>query len=208
MKACALMSDGIDSPVATYLMAKKGVEITVIHANNSPGDDLDKVVRLVRAIAKASGERMVLVTFDHYPNQEAFRAIKPKWFHCLLCKRMMVRVASELAIRRGGEFVIMGDSLGQVASQTLPNLRIVEEASSLPIIRPLIGLDKLEIERIGISMGSFEISIRDQAKCQYVPEKASVKGHLNKLHQLESLVDIGSLVTKSLDSVKEILLQS
>jgi thiamine biosynthesis protein ThiI len=208
MKACALMSDGIDSPVATYLMAKKGVNITVVHANNSPKDDLGKVMRLVRAIAKASGNGLELVTFDHYPNQEAFLTTKPKWFHCLLCKRMMVRVASELATRRGGEFIIMGDSLGQVASQTLPNIRIVEEASSLPVIRPLIGLDKLEIERIGIPMGSFEISIRDQAKCQYVPEKASVKGHFTKVHQLESLVDIKALVEKSLDSVKEIPVQS
>lgn len=202
------MSDGIDSPVATYLMAKKGVEITVVHANNSPEDDTGKVVRLVQAITKASGVRLALVTFDHYPNQEAFRSINPKWFHCLLCKRMMVRVASEMAKRRGGEFLIMGDSLGQVASQTLPNIRIVEEASSLPVIRPLIGLDKIEIERIGMLAGSFEISIRDQAKCRYVPEKASVKGHLAKLHHLESRLDIKALVLKSLDSVKEISIQS
>ena len=204
MKACALMSDGIDSPVATYLMAKKGVEITVIHANNSPDDDLDKVRRLVRAIAKASGQRLELITFDHYPNQEAFRAITPRWFHCLLCKRMMVRVASEMARRRGGEFVIMGDSLGQVASQTLANIRVVEEASCLPIVRPLIGLDKLEIERIGRAAGTFEISIREQARCSYVPEKPSLKGHLNKLHQLETRTDMGMLLSKSLDGVKEI----
>lgn len=207
MKACALMSDGIDSPVAAYLMAKKGVDIAVVHANNSPHDNLDKVMALVDAVAKASGGRFELVTFDHYPNQEAFAALKPKWLHCLLCKRMMVRVAAHIAKGRGGEFVIMGDSLGQVASQTLANIKVVEEASGVPIVRPLIGLDKLEIERIGRAAGTFEISIREQARCSYVPDKPSVKANLNKLHQLESRLDMAGLVAKSLDSVKEIPLR-
>ena len=94
MKAVALMSDGIDSPVAVYLMAKKGVEMICLHGKNLPEGDLEKPTTLVRQIQKVTDGELTLFSFDHHVCQEAIDSTKPKWLHCVLCKRMMVRVAS------------------------------------------------------------------------------------------------------------------
>jgi thiamine biosynthesis protein ThiI len=204
MKAVSLMSDGIDSPVATYLMAKKGVEVVVLHGRNRPDANIEKVRGLVARIAEASGAKVDLASFDHFPNQEAFMRADPKWFHCILCKRMMVRVASNYSKAIGGEFIIMGDSLGQVASQTLENIRLVEDASVLPIIRPLIGLDKREIEGMARSIGTYEGSIVDQDKCAYVPSKPSIKGNMKAILRCESASVVESLLKSSLDSIVDI----
>jgi len=204
MKAIVLMSDGIDSPVAAYLMAKKTVEILCLFGKNSTEADQDKAKTLVRTIGEASGGNVRLFTFDHYLTQEAIAGTRPKWNHCLLCKRMMVRVASSLGEREAAEFVVMGDSLGQVASQTLANIVVVEEASVLPIVRPLIGLDKREIEDIGREAGTYEISIRGQAECAYVPKGASIRGNLKDINRLEDGMGVTEQVQKVMATVIEL----
>jgi thiamine biosynthesis protein ThiI len=206
MKAVALMSDGIDSPVACYLMAKKGVEIICLFGKNTPDTDLKKVRNLVGRIKEASGGGLSLSTFDHFHNQEAIKKADPRWFQCLVCKRMMVRVASALGEREGAEFVIMGDSLGQVASQTLANIKLVEQAATLPIVRPLIGLDKREIEDIGRRIGTYEISISDQETCPYVPKGASVRGNIKEIHRIEEDMGVSGKVRSSLENIEEISL--
>lgn len=206
MKAITLMSDGIDSPVAAYLMAKKGVEVLCLFGKNSTEADQDKVKTLVRTIGGASGGNVRLYTFDHYLNQEAIAATRPRWNHCLLCKRMMVRVASALGEKEGAEFIVMGDSLGQVASQTLANIVVVEEASVLPIVRPLIGLDKREIEDIGRKAGTYHISIGGQAECAYVPKGASIRGSLKDINRLEEGMGVDEQVQKAMATVVELTL--
>jgi thiamine biosynthesis protein ThiI len=204
MKAVALMSDGIDSPVAIYLMAKKGVEITCLFGRNTPEADLGKPKELVRIIREASGGKVSLLAFEHFNNQEAIKKANPRWFQCLVCKRMMVRVASALGEKQGAEFVIMGDSLGQVASQTLANIKVVEQAADIPIIRPLIGLDKREIEDIGREVGTYDISIKDQKVCPYVPKGPSVRGNVKEIIRLEEEIGVSGLVERSLEKIMEI----
>jgi thiamine biosynthesis protein ThiI len=204
MKAIALMSDGIDSPVAVYLMAKKGVEMICLNGKNSPEGDLEKPATLVRQIRKVTEANLKLFSFDHHVCQEAIYSTKPKWLHCVLCKRMMVRVASSMGKEKGAECIIMGDSLGQVASQTLANINVVESASVLPIIRPLIGLDKREIEDIGREAGTYEISIVGQKVCPFVPDGASIRGNKKEIDRLEGKIDLSGLVSSSLKNAVEI----
>ena len=206
MKAVALMSDGIDSPVAAYLMASKGVELVCLSGKNSTEADLEKLKNLVRTIRDSSGGSVSLRVFDHFRAQEAIASTKPKWFHCLLCKRMMVRMASRLGEEIGAECVVMGDSLGQVASQTLANIKVVEEAATLPVMRPLIGLDKREIEDIGRKAGTYDISIVGQKVCPYVPKGPSVRGNMKEIMRLEEAMDLGPLVGELMGTLEEISL--
>jgi thiamine biosynthesis protein ThiI len=204
MKAVALMSDGIDSPVAIYLMAKKGVDIICLFGRNTPETDMEKPGNLVRKLREASGGNMTLLAFEHFNNQEAIKQANPRWFQCLVCKRMMVRVASALGTKKGADCVIMGDSLGQVASQTLANIKIVEQAADIPIVRPLIGLDKREIEDIGREVGTYDISIKDQKVCPYVPKGPSVRGNVKEIIRLEEEIGVSGLVERSLEKIVEI----
>ena len=204
MKAIALMSDGIDSPVAAYLMAKKGVETICLFGRNTPEADLEKARNLVRKLREASGGEVSLMAFEHFHNQEAVKKANPKWFQCLVCKRMMVRVASAMGAHEGAEFIIMGDSLGQVASQTLANIKIVEQAADIPIVRPLIGLDKREIEDIGRKSGTYDISIIGQKLCPYVPKGPSVRGNVREIIRIEEEIGVSGLVEISLEKTEEI----
>lgn len=200
MKGIALMSDGIDSPVAAYLMAKKEVEVVCLFGRNTPETKTEKVKRLADQIRKASEGAISIQSFDHFIGQEEIAKTNPKWLHCVLCKRMMVRTASTYAKKAGAEFIIMGDSMGQVASQTLANIISVEEASQVPIIRPLIGLDKREIEDIARIAGLYEISIKDQKECPYVPKGPSIKSRIKELDKHESQIDMPALMERILDS--------
>lgn len=204
MKAVALMSDGIDSPVAVYLMAKKGVDIICLFGRNTAETDMEKPGSLVRKLRETSGGNISLLAFDHFNNQEAIKKANPRWFQCLVCKRMMVRVASALGKREGADFMIMGDSLGQVASQTLANIKIVEQATDIPIVRPLIGLDKREIEDIGRGSGTYEISIKDQKLCPFVPKGPSIRGNVKEIIRIEEDIGVSGLVDFSLENMVEI----
>jgi tRNA uracil 4-sulfurtransferase len=173
MKLIALMSGGIDSPVAVHLMLKKGAEIVALHMDNRPLTDvntLNKTLRLIDRLEALSGKPIKRYIAPHGQNQLTFAQNCRHNMQCVLCRRMMYRVAELVAIEEGADGILTGESLGQVASQTLPNLRAENETVSIPIIRPLIGLDKLEIEAIAKDIGTFDISIEPGGCCSITPD--------------------------------------
>ncbi|WP_461866499.1 7-cyano-7-deazaguanine synthase [Thermococcus sp.] len=196
MKAVALLSSGIDSPVAIYLMLRKGMEITPVHFRQSDKKE-SKVLELCKVLSKY-GKLNEPVIVDAYEEQapifsQLIEIGKAKWI-CLFCKYTMLRKACRIGHKIGAKAIITGDSLGQVASQTLDNLLIISTASDLPILRPLIGLDKEEIVRIAKEIGTFEISIEPEEPCPFVPRYPIVRGSLGEFLKIkEILMNKGTL---------------
>ena len=182
MNAVALLSSGIDSPVAIYLMLRKGMEVTPVHFRQSSRKE-SKVFELCEVLGKY-GKLNEPVIVDAYEEQApVFSKLaeigKVKWT-CLFCKYMMLRKACRVGHEIGAMAIVTGDSLGQVASQTLDNLMIISTASDLPILRPLIGMDKEEIVGIARKIGTFEISIEREEPCPFVPRYPVVRGSLGE----------------------------
>jgi len=123
---------------------------------------------------------------------------------CVLCRRMMLRVAENLAGRYGAECIVTGESLGQVASQTLANIVVEEQATSLPVVRPLIGLDKVEIERMAKELGTYETSIGPGQCCTGAPQKPSTRSRLSDTLDEETKVDLVRLAEQEAEGATEI----
>ena len=187
MKAVALLSSGIDSPVAIYLMLRKGFEVTPVHFRQS-GKKESKVLELYEILSKY-GKLNGPVIVDAYEEQApVFSRLveigKAKWT-CLFCKWTMLRKACRVGHEIGAKAIVTGDSLGQVASQTLDNLLIISTASDLPVLRPLIGMDKEEIVRIAREIGTFEISVEPEEPCPFVPRYPIVRGSPGEFERIK-----------------------
>jgi len=195
-RAVALLSDGIDSPVAVYLMLRKGVDVVALHMDNGPQakNAIDKVKLLLQRLEEFTGVEIPLFIAPHYPNHRMFVSRCTQSYHCILCKRMMLRAAEVLAERIGADFILTGGSLGQVASQTLKNLRAEEEAVNIPIVRPLIGRDKDEIVRIARRIGTYEISIMPAMCCGMVPEHPVTRARLDEVIENEKRLPLSDMV--------------
>jgi tRNA uracil 4-sulfurtransferase len=203
-KLVALVSGGIDSPVAAYLMIRRGVEIVAVHMDNRPFTDdknLDKALRLVRHLRDLTGSPIKTCIVPHGPNHIVFARNCQRHLHCLFCRRMMYRVAERIAEKEGAAGILTGESMGQVASQTVQNLAVVNQVAKLPIIRPLIGLDKQEIIEIARNIGTYEISTLPGLCCTIVPRQPSTAAKLTVVLAEEVKVDIDALVEKSLEGM-------
>ena len=203
-KLVSLISGGIDSPVATYLMIRRGVEIVAVHMDNRPFTDdknLDKALHLVRHLQKLTGNPIKTYIVPHGPNHIAFARNCDRHLHCLFCRRMMYRVAERIAEKEGAVGILTGESMGQVASQTVQNLNVVNQVATLPIIRPLIALDKEEIIRIARRIGTYEISTLPGLCCTIVPKQPSTAAKLPDVLAGEEKIDIDTLVERSLEGM-------
>jgi len=192
-----LLSGGIDSPVAGYLMGRQGVDITALSGFVNPEGDRaheEKMGKIVRNLSESIGKPVDLYLFEQRIAQSAFASRGKSGLTCVLCKRMMLRVAERLCREVRAQAIVMGDSLGQVASQTLQNLQTVEQAVSIPIVRPLVGLDKVEIVRIAESIGSFELSNIKSPGCTFVPARPATKARIDEVLAEEKRLDIDSIV--------------
>lgn len=179
MKAVALMSHGIDSPVAAYLMKKKGFEIIFLHMK------LLLEESSVQELKSQIDEKATLEVFDYYPQLEKIKNNCKERYTCILCKRGMLRTAENLAIEKGADAIVTGENLGQVASQTIENLKTIESAIEMPVIRPLLCLDKTEIISIARQIGTYNISTKENRKCPYVPNNPATKSVQEKVQQEE-----------------------
>jgi len=200
-KLVSLVSGGIDSPVAAYLMIRRGVEIVAVHMDNRPFTDdknLDKALHLVRHLQKVTGSPITTYVVPHGPNHISFARNCNRHLHCLFCRRMMFRVAERIAEREGAVGILTGESMGQVASQTVQNLTVVTQVTKLPLIRPLIGMDKQEIIEIARKIGTYEISTLPGLCCTIVPKQPSTSAKLEMVIGEEQKIDIDALVEKSL----------
>ena len=201
MKALLLLSGGIDSPVAGYLMKRK-LETVPLYFDNSPYSDKTTRKRAMDAAKRLGFEKMWVA--PHGESLARFAEKCERKYCCLFCKRMMYRVAERLAKRIGAKALITGESLAQVASQTSWNLLALDAAVSIPVIRPLIGFDKVEIIKISREAGLFETSTRPVMCCSIVPSKPSTRADLARVEREEKKVNINKMVNDSLAKAEEI----
>jgi len=197
MKFVALVSSGIDSPVAMYLLSKNADEIILIHADNRPYTDereIEKFITLAKHLNKLVPSKLKALLIPHGPSLLSYTTSSDNKFTCVVCKRMMLRYAEVIAKKEHAEAIIMGDSLGQVASQTLQNIRVVEQAINIPIIRPLIGFDKEDTIQIAKKIGTFELSIAPAHGCDAVPNKPSTQARLERILAEEQKINVDELV--------------
>ena len=154
----ALISGGIDSPVAAHLMLKRGIQLVLVHFDNRPFTDdaeVEKVRKLIARLRELHGDIPAFLVPHGETAQLAAARGAPRRLGCVLCRRMMFRVATAIARQEGAEGIVTGESLGQVASQTLQNIAVEQQAlGGVPAIRPLIGLDKTEIISIARTLGA------------------------------------------------------
>jgi len=204
--ALVLLSGGLDSPVAAYRMMKRGLRCDFVHFSGRPftgSESVYKAYALAGRLDRFQGDsRLFVVSFG--TAQRRLATAGAGRLQVLSQRRLMVKVASALGRREGAEALVTGDSLGQVASQTLPNLAVVEEASELPLLRPLIDRDKQEIVEIAKRLGTYEISILpDEDCCQLFSSKLAVtRGQPDDLRQIERTADIEELVDTLVESAE------
>ena len=197
MKLVALVSSGIDSPVATYQLSKYADEISLLHADNRPFTDdreIEKFVTLAKYLQKQAPSKLKALLVPHGMTLQTYKTSCDNKYTCVVCKRMMLRYAEAIAKKEHAEAVVMGDSLGQVASQTLQNLRVVEQAVSIPILRPLIGFDKEDTIYIAKKIGTFDLSISPTDECGAVPFKPSTQARLEQILAEEQKINVDELV--------------
>jgi len=207
LRGLVLLSGGIDSPVAAYLMGRQGLDLVMVHFDNRPftsDEEVEKAIGLMRQVDKALERESKRLLVPHGKAQAELAKCCRRNMECVLCRRMMLRVAERLAQRHQADFIVTGESLGQVASQTLANIRVEERATRLPVLRPLIGLDKVEIERIAKEIGTYEISIRPGLCCTIAPKKPSTYSRLDSALEEETKVDIERLAEAEFTGTVEV----
>ncbi len=201
-RGLCLLSGGIDSPVAAYLMMKRGMHLDFVHFHSVPRTDpasIEKVEEIAGIMARFQGPaRLALVPLLEI--QEAVVARCPEKLRVLLYRRFMLRLAERFAGRFRSRALITGESLGQVASQTVENLAAVEAVAGRPVLRPLIGLDKQEIISLARRAGTYDISILPHFDCCsfLVPEHPETRAAAADLDAAEAVLDVGGLVTSAL----------
>ena len=209
MKFVSLVSSGIDSPVATYLLSKKAEEILLLHGDIRPFTDereIENFIKLVRHLKKICPCSLKFYLIPHGDSLNSFRKNCDIKFNCVFCKRMLLRYAEKIAEKEGAEAIIMGDSLGQVASQTLQNILVIDNAVKMPVLRPLIGFDKEDVVRIAKEIETYDLSILPSDSCNAVPNKPSTSAKLEKILEEERRIDIKKLIDKAVNGKQEIML--
>lgn len=192
-RVVALISGGIDSPVAAWMMMKRGCYVIPLHFSQNEVETskaLDNIAQLRRY---SYGWELRPIVLDHastvMPTLEKLRAIGESRWNCIFCKRVLIAKACQIAEEQGALGVVMGDALGQVASQSLANMAVISYGAPLPILRPLIGLDKMEIIALARRIGTFDISTRAQAPCAFLPSHPVTRGSLEKLREILTRLD-------------------
>lgn len=205
MKIVSLISSGIDSPVATYLLSKKVSEIIILHGKIEPFTDKNEYqnfLKLVKYLKKIIDKKTEVIVLSHGENIGEYIKNCDKKYTCVFCKRMLVRYAEKICKKYSYDAIVMGDSLGQVASQTLQNIKIVSEAVEVPILRPLIGFDKQEIVDISRKIGTFEYSTLQSIGCTAVPNKPSTATKIEKIKAEENKLKIEKLVEDAVENAE------
>lgn len=205
-RVACLLSGGIDSPIAAYRMIKRGCQAHFVHFSGRPlvsRASEEKVRDLAQTLtAYQYHSKLHVIPFGEIQREIVLTAPAP--FRVVLYRRMMVRIAEEIARREHCWALVTGDSLGQVASQTPHNLCAIEEAAEFPILRPLIGMDKREIIDEARRIGTYDISIEpDQDCCKlFVPPHPSTKTRIDDVLKIERTLDVSSLVKRGLETIE------
>lgn len=209
-RAVCLLSGGIDSPVAAWMMAKRGLALDAVHFFSYPytsPEAKEKVLELGRILTGWCG-RMTVHVVPFTAIQEELRRSCPEELFTVLMRRFMMRIAQEVARRIGGGALITGESLGQVASQTVQAMTCTEAVCDMPVLRPLVGMDKEEIVRIARHVGTFETSILPYEDCctVFTPRHPRIKPQPAEAETAESALDIEELVRQAVDNIERVVL--
>ena len=207
-KAVSLLSGGIDSPVSTYMIARRGVEIFPVHFFSFPYTSelaKQKVLDLAGELLDYCGRLTVqIVPFTHI--QEEIRNKCPEELFTLIMRRFMMRIAERIALDNGCGALVTGENLGQVASQTMEALAVTNAAVSLPVLRPLIGMDKEEIVRTARRIGTFETSILPYEDCctVFTPRHPKTRPALAEVLEAETALDCQALIDEAAAGIEKI----
>lgn len=206
--AVTLLSGGIDSPVSTYMIAKRGVHLIPVHFFSFPYTSQqakDKVIELGRLLTEYCGKMtMEVVPFTHI--QEEIRDKCPEEYFTLIMRRFMMRIAEQIAQRSNAKAIVTGENLGQVASQTMEAMASTQAVMTLPILQPLIGMDKEEIVERARQIGTFETSILPYEDCctVFTPRHPRTRPKISEVERAESKLDIDALVAEALEGIERI----
>ncbi len=206
-KGMLLLSGGIDSPVAAYMMAKRGMKLVAVHFASPPYTSelaKQKVVRL-RNIVEDYTSRMKLFVVPFTEIQLAIHEHCPAEYMITIMRRFMMRIATKLAEQQDCKAIITGESLGQVASQTVESMTSTESCAGLPIFRPLIAFDKEETMDIAKKIGTYDTSIEPFEDCctVFLPKNPAIKPRLERVMQAEQALDIDALVEKAMSGIEK-----
>jgi thiamine biosynthesis protein ThiI len=187
-RVVALLSSGIDSPVAAWLMMKRGCGVIPLHfcVSQAQADQVQAIVEALNRHAYGWQLKPLILSHDEVlgPTLARLREMRQERWTCLFCKRALLTKAAEIAEEMGASALVTGDSLGQVASQTLSNLEVISYGIEKPILRPLIGLDKTEIMALARRIGTYEASIKWSQACPFLPDRPLTQGSVAKLRGL------------------------
>ncbi len=207
-KVVVLLSSGIDSPVAAYLMMKRGCEVIALHCNNDPFSGpkvtelFNRLVDQLNLYAKGVPIKKRVIDYGEY--LQAAKDNAPEKMTCVLCKSGMYHIAEKLAQKLGADAIVDGSSVGQVASQTLSNILATRYGVEMPILSPLIGLDKEEITAIAKEIGTFEISKIDDGGCSAVPKYPETRADLERVKQACEAMNQDVEVQKAFENIRRL----
>jgi thiamine biosynthesis protein ThiI len=205
-RVVALLSSGLDSPVASWSLMKRGARVVFCHFHSHPYTSrasVDNCRRLVEILTRYQYEsKLYLVPFA--PVQEEILSLTPAELRMILYRRSMVRMAGRVAERERAEALVTGESLGQVASQTLTNMAVIDEAAHLPVLRPLVGSDKEEIVQRARQIGTYEVSIRPYEDCcsLMVARHPATRARLQDVLDLEGQMELSPLEARAVEEAE------
>lgn len=207
-KGLLMLSGGIDSPVAGYLANKRGIDIDCIYYDSPPHTSIEaknKVITLAKKLTKyGSNINLYVVPFTEL-QEEIYKNIDPTYMITIM-RRMMYRIAEKVAKRTKSKIIINGESIGQVASQTLTSMYTINNVTNMPVIRPVACLDKLEIIKIAKEIDTYETSIIPFEDCCtiFVPKHPVINPNLDKCIEYESLIDYENMIENSINNIEKI----
>lgn len=208
-KAMLLLSGGIDSPVAGWLVAKRGVEIEAVHYHSYPFTSdraKEKVIDLARILSKYCG-RIRLHSVNLLNIQKAVNENCPAEQMTILSRRFMMAIAEKVALERKCKALVTGESIGQVASQTLESINVTNATVSIPVFRPLIAMDKIDIVKTSKEIDTYETSILPFEDCctVFLPDRPVTKPRLERIIESEKLIDVEGLINEAVDNMEVIV---
>jgi len=209
-----LLSAGIDSPVAGYLLVKSGIEPIFLTGDATPfatNLTTDTAMQLASKIAMHAGKALKMYILPHGPNLQAIQATwnqQELKYTCIFCKRMLYRVAKALAIQENAQAISTGEIIGEQASQTIDNMALIQESvGSFIVIRPLLTWDKVDVIKLAREIGTFDISNSVKDPCKAVPKYPMTHGKIENYRHMEAKVEVQSLVDAAMEGLRSIMVE-
>ena len=189
----SLLSTGLDSPIATFLMMRQGLDpitLSFLNGQAQAGVNQEKIMQIGQKLVALTGRRMIQLFVDYDRFLERFQHTSETRLTCILCKRTMMDMAKTLAQRYQAKYIVNGDILGEQASQTLDNLFVVHQINrEIPVVRPLIGFDKLDVIKLSQKIGLFELSLLKGSACEFNPPFPETRAKIEKVREIETEID-------------------